>query len=233
MNIRGLLRTVVWMLPASRTKNSLLRRLGHNIHPSARVAPNVVLHVKHFEVAAGGRVAPFNLIKHMTSISVSTGAHIGKMNVISAHPVYARLYEDGARLALDDNSYITSRHTLDCSGGMSVGELAAVAGRQTLVLTHSIDLGRDSQLAYPVVVGERSFVGARCVLLGGAVLPSRSVLAAGSVLTRNSSEQQSGVWAGAPATYRGAKEGRWFDRESMSTRRVYVPATGTMVEDAF
>lgn len=233
MTPREVLRRVVWLLPASSVKNALLRRLGHNIHRSASVGPNVVLDVSGFDVGPGATIAGYNVIKHMTIVSLGPEARIGRMNLISSHPVYARLFEKGARLELGAKSKVTSRHTLDCSGGVTLGELASVAGRQTLVLTHSIDLARDCQVADPVVVGDRSFVGARCVVLGGASLPSRSVLGAGSVLTKMKSDQRSGVWAGAPATYRGPHEGRWFDRETTSTRRIYVPNTEQIVEDAF
>lgn len=233
MKLREILRQLAWLLPAMKIKNALLRRLGHDVHPDASVGPNLVLNVDRFEVAPHGRIAPFNVIKHMALISLGPHARIGRMNVISSHPVYANLYPEGASLHLAARSKITSRHSLDCSGGLRLGELASLAGRQTLVMTHGIDLGRDSQVAYPVTIGERSFVGARCVVLGGADLPSRSVLGAGSVLPRSRNKREAGVWAGAPAAYRGPKEGLWFDRDSTSTRRVYVPATNTMVDDAF
>ena len=233
MKLQEIVRRLVWLLPSTRAKNAMLRRLGHDIHPSASIGPNLVLHVRRFEVGEGGVVGRFNLFKHLETVTVGAGGRIGRMNIISAHPAYGRLYPDGARLQLARGAKVTSRHTVDCSGGVVLGEFASIAGRQTLVLTHSIDVGRDCQVAYPVEVGERSFVGARSVLLGGATLPPRSLLGAGSVLTRSRGEQRSGVWAGTPATYRGPKEGLWFDRESTSTRRVYVPATDSIVEDAF
>ncbi len=217
--------TAVWLLPASRAKNALLRKVGHDVAPSARAAMNLVLRVRRFTVGDGASVGRFNLFKDLSAVELAPGSRIGRMNLISAHPVYARHYPDGARLSLGEKAKVTSRHSVDCSGGVTVGALASVAGRQTLILTHSVDLARDAQVAYPVVVGERSFVGARCLILGGASLPERSVLAAGSVLTR-SGKRDRGVWAGAPATWRAPKEGLWFDREDTSTHRLYVPATG-------
>ncbi len=232
MTARDVLLTLVWLLPASRAKNALLRLLGHNVDPSALVGPNLVIDVGAFDVGPGGVVVGYNLFRHMEAIRMAPGARIGRMNIVTAHPVYARLMHGGGSLHLGRSAKITSRHTLDCSGALSLGAFSSLAGRQSLVLTHSVDLERDCQVAHPVTVGERSFVGARCLLLGGAQLPDRSVLAAGSVLTRASSDLRSGVWAGVPATYRRAKTGLWFDRMETSTRRVFVPATGRVEEDA-
>lgn len=225
MKLVDVARAAAWLLPAGGAKNSLLRRLGHDVSPTARAAMNLVLRVERFELAPGASVGRFNLFKDLKQVRLAPGARIGRMNLVSAHPVYARLYPDGASLTLGPKAKVTSRHSLDCSGGVEVGELASVAGRQSVLLTHSVDLERDAQVAHPIVVGERSFVGARCLILGGASLPPRSVLAAGSVLTRGA-ERRQGVWAGAPAKWRSEKGGAWFDRQETSTHSVYVPATG-------
>ncbi|BDZ39246.1 acyltransferase [Microbacterium suwonense] len=137
----------------------------------------------------------------------------------------------GARLVLGEHSYVTSRHGIDCSGSLLVGAYSALAGFGSQVLTHSIDLSRNAQSAYPVVIGERSFVGARCLLLGGGELPARSVLAAGSVLTAAERSEQ-GLWAGVPARFKTAMSGRWFDRTIGSTTDVYLPELDETIEAA-
>lgn len=223
----------LWLLPASRWKNRTLRRLGHSIHDSARARSNLVWKVDSLSLGQGSRIGKWNLIKHMRTLNIGPGASIGRLNLISAHPVYARLYPSGASLTVGANAYITSRHQMDCSGSLSVGEFSALAGHNSRVLTHSIDIARDAQAAYPVVIGERSFVGTRCLLLGGATLPGLSVLAAGSVLTRSREPEESGLWAGVPAKFKGPVRGDWFTRTKMSTNRVFIPETGATVEDAF
>lgn len=223
---------MVWLLPASRSKNRALRRLGHAVDDSARARSNLVWKVTAVSLASGARIGKWNLIKNMRLVSIGRGASVGRLNVISAHPVYARLYPSGASLTVGANAYITSRHQMDCSGSLSLGEFSAIAGHDSRVLSHSIDLQKDAQVAYPVVIGERSFVGTRCLLLGGAALPSHSVLAAGSVLTRSTDGGESGLWAGAPAKYKRPVTGAWFQRTSMSTNRVYIPDTGKTIEDA-
>ncbi len=221
-----------WLLPASRAKNRLLRTLGHDVHDSAIARTNLVWKVRSVTLARGSRIGKWNMIKNMRSVSVGPGGSIGRLNVISAHPVYVKLYPSGASLTVGANAYITSRHQMDCSGSLSIGDFSALAGHDSRVLSHSVDVARDAQVAYPVVVGERSFVGTRCLLLGGATLPSHSVLAAGSVLARSRQAGESGLWAGVPAKFKGEVSGAWFTRLTMSTNRVFIPDTGETREDA-
>ena len=51
----------------------------------------------------------------------------------------------------------------------------------------------------PINIGNGSWIGGASVLLPGASLPPRSVLAANSTLTRDYSNEQPGVYAGSPA----------------------------------
>jgi len=221
------------MLPPGSAKNSMLRRLGDDIHPTAILYPNLVRHVDKVSVGPRARIGLGNVIKQLRVLSLGAGATIGRYNLISAHPVYRRLLPEGARLRLDERAAITSRHTLDCAGAVTVREGAMIAGHSSTVLTHSIDLKRDAQTAYPVEIGPYSFVGAHCLLLGGARLPDHSVLAAGSVLPRSKGDPEPGLWAGVPASRRGDTNGAWFTRQTTGTRRVFVPSTGEVVEDAF
>jgi acetyltransferase-like isoleucine patch superfamily enzyme len=166
----------------------------------------------------------WNLIKNMRAVNIGAGASIGQLNVISSHPVYKRLYPEGAELTLEPHSKITSRHQLDCSGSVLMGEYSSMAGHQTRVLSHSVDVRHDVQVAHPITIGARSFVGARCLLLGGSILPERSVLGAGSVLTKTQDIRPPGLWAGVPATLRGPVDGKWFSRTATGTTSVFIPA---------
>lgn len=225
--------TIVWLVPASRLKNRMLTMLGHPVDPSATARANFVRGVGVVSLGAQSRIGAWNVIKNLHALTIGDHATIGRLNVISTHPVFTRLYRDGARLSVADHASITSRHHLDCSGTITIESYACMAGRSSLILTHSIDLRIDAQSAYPVVIGARSFTGAGCTILGGATLPPNSVLGAGSVLTRSKREREPGLWAGVPASHRGPVSGEWFTRDRTSTRRVHIPATGQTIEDAF
>lgn len=230
--MRDVMQLGAWLLPASRAKNRVLRALKHDVDPSARVRPTVMWRVSKVSLGAGSRVGLLNVFKNLRSVQVEVDGRIGRLNVISSHPVFTRLYSDGGSLRIGRSGKITSRHQLDCSGSLSIGAYASVAGQETRVLSHSVDLSRDAQAAYPVVIGEHSFVGARCLLLGGAQLPTRSVLAAGAVLIKGDAGQEPGLYGGVPATRKTDVSGAWFGRESATTSDVYVPETGTTIKGA-
>lgn len=219
--MRDLILLGLWLLPASRVKNRLLTMFGHRIAAGATARSNLVWRVQVFEMAPHARINRWNLIKGLKAVRLSPYATVGKTNIITAHSSYASL-PDGARLVLGEHAYVTSRQAIDCSGSFILGAYSALAGFGSQVLTHSIDLSRNVQTAYPIEIGERSFVGARCLLLGGARLPARSVLAAGSVLTGAARAEQ-GLWAGVPAKFKKKVEGEWFDRQEGATLEVYVP----------
>ncbi|TFC83438.1 hypothetical protein E3T28_08955 [Cryobacterium sinapicolor] len=230
--IKDAMRALAWALPASTAKNRLLRSIGHDIHPTAIARSCLVLRVTQVSMGANSRIGRWNLLKNMRRVSIGDHATIGRLNVFSSHPVYKRLYPDGAVLEVGPHSFVTSRHQFDCSGSIVIGEYSSVAGHETKIVTHSIDVRRNAQSAYPVRIGARSFVGARCLLFGGAVLPDRSVLAGGSVLARAKQGASPGLWAGVPASLRGPIDGEWFERSTTGTSRVFIPATGETVEDA-
>ena len=82
-----------------------------------------------------------------------------------------------------------------------------------------------------MAIGAYSLVGARAAARR-AVLPDRSVLGAGSVLTRTRNAPERGLRAGVPATLSGPVEGKWFSRSATGTSRLYIPSTGETVEGA-
>lgn len=230
--LRTLVVAFVWILPASPIKNRLLRRLGHPVHPSAIARSNIVVKVTRITMGRGSRIGKWNVIKDLRFVSIGEESSVGRLNVISSHPVYKRLYPNGACLAVGANAFITSRHQLDCSGSITLGSFSTIAGHGTKILSHSIDVRENVQVAHPVIIGSRSFVGTGCLILGGASLPEYSVLAAGSVLARSKSVAESGLYAGVPARFRGPVEGKWFSRTETGTSRIFIPATGMIVEDA-
>lgn len=227
------LQLVIWLLPASRAKYRILRVFGHEIHHTALVRSNIVWRVGSITIGPSARVGRWNVFKNLRAVRIGESASMGRFNVFGSHPVYVRLYPDGGELEMATKSKITGWHRIDCSGSVRLGELASIAGNQTSILTHSVDLKKNAQAAYPVVIGPRSFVGARCLILGGATLPGCSVLAAGSVLTRSKKVRQPGLWAGSPAAYRGELTGDWFERTDTYTLDVYVPHTDQIVKHAF
>ena len=114
---------------------------------------------------------------------------------------YQHISDRVTEFSLGTHSNVTMRHIFDCNAPIRVGRFATIAGYRSQFLTHSVDIELCRQDAHGIVIGDYSFVGTGCILLGGATLPYRSVLAAGAVLT-SGAEQSESLYAGVPAKFK-------------------------------
>ncbi len=96
---------------------------------------------------------------------------------------------------------------MDGSGGLTIGSGCDFASG-THVYTHSSALRCVSGRSYPtvdrapVVIGDRVFVGANCVIQMGVTIGDEAIVSAGSVVTRDVAPRT--VVAGVPARVVGA-----------------------------
>ena len=167
----------------------LLRRLyGYEIDPSARIGLAWV-YPKLLRMGRETRIDHFTVAIHLDSIELADYATIGRSNWITGYPSdsnkhFAHQMDRRPRLLIGEHSAITKHHYLDCTHEIRVGRFTTIAGHQSELLTHSIDIVAGRQDSKPIEIGDYCFVSTRCVILGGARLPSQSVLAAGAVLTK-------------------------------------------------
>lgn len=151
---------------------------------------------------------------------MGTNATVGAWNLISAHKASPSFSDLGGHLELDAEAFITSRHNLDCTARISVGELSGIGGHGTELLTHSLDFDENVQQAQPIIIGPRTFIGTRCRVLGGTTIPAHSLIAAGSVVSGDFGQVSGVLLAGAPAIVKKEVSGNWFDRVAGPTRDV-------------
>jgi acetyltransferase-like isoleucine patch superfamily enzyme len=147
---------------------------------------------------------------HLDAVTMGPHSSIGRGNWITGFPTggasphssqsshFAHQPDREASLTLGAHAAITNRHLIDCTHRVWIGNHTTIAGWQSQLLTHSIDLAANRQSAAPITIGERCFVGTNAVLLPGAVLPDRSVLGAKSLLNKAFTEPHT-VYAGVPA----------------------------------
>lgn len=151
----------------------------------------------------GARIGHLNVIRGCASVIVGDHSGIGNFNWITAHPThdtrhYVAQLDRRPELTMGMHASITSRHYIDCTAAVSVGDYATVAGVRSQLFTHSIDLSQNIQESKGVRIGAYGFVGTSTVLLPGSALPDFSVLAAGSLLNKAHREPY-GLYAGQPA----------------------------------
>lgn len=181
--VRSLATTAAGLLPAGPGKNALLNRLGHRIHRRARVDPVLLVGVGHVDLAERSRLGAFTVVRHVREVRLAAGASVGPRNWISAAPALADATPAAGRLRLGARASVSTRHRLDCSGGITLGDDAAVAGWDSLLMTHDVTPDRSRLTAEPVVVGARAFLHAANRVAAGTEVPAGVRTEIGTVLT--------------------------------------------------
>jgi acetyltransferase-like isoleucine patch superfamily enzyme len=206
---RALFTQAVWLCPPSPVKNQLLRWLGATVGRNVRIGSCLTTGVSAVEIGDDVSIGWFNVFRDLELLSLGDKASIGQWNWFSASPEFPA---PSGRLRVDRGGAVTSRHYVDCSGGVHVGELASVAGHRTTILSHEIDLVANRQVARPVTIGARCFISTNSLLLSGVTIPSECVVAAGAVVTRTEYPAGSLI-AGVPARAVQPVAGDFFTRD--------------------
>jgi acetyltransferase-like isoleucine patch superfamily enzyme len=198
-----LLKIASCLLPWSLKRRALNRWFGFDIHPTAYIGMAWVFPSKLI-MAANARIDHFTVAVNLDSIQMGPDSFIGRSNWITGFPTgsdsphFKHQVGRQARLIVGEAAAITKNHHLDCTDTIEIGRFATVAGYQSQLLTHSIDVFEGRQDSAPITIGEYAFVGTNSVVLGGASLPSHSVLGAKSLLNKTHSEPWM-LYGGVPA----------------------------------
>lgn len=189
------------LLPWPLRRRILIACLGYELHPTSRMGLAWVF-PKKLILEEHARIGHLSVCKGLELVHLKAYAMVGRGNWISGYPKggkhFAHQTDRQPKLILGEHAALTHRHIIDCTHSVEIGKYSTVAGYHSQILTHSIDLDACRQDSTPVKVGEYCFVGTQCVLLGGAELPSFSVLGANSLL-RDSHGQTYSLYAGSPA----------------------------------
>lgn len=200
--VKTLLVLLVGFLPAAPIKNRLLNVLGHQIHPTAKVDPIVLFKVLRVEIGARTHIWSGNTFKNLRGLRIGADGTMMRWNRVTAIPSFRRTEgadpETVGILSLGDHVLITKGHALDCSGGFFMDDWSAIAGRETLVYSHSYDPSTHTLSCAPTRIGEKAFIAARTTLGMGATLPHHSVLAMGGVLMPGATKSNT-LYGGVPA----------------------------------
>lgn len=170
-----------------------------DIHPTAYIGPSV-LTVRSVSMGPGASIGGRNMITNLNELRLGEGANIGSGNMIKGwwdHPTQT-LPERNPSVYLAEHAQIASYHYIDCVDALELGRHAAIAGFRSTVLTHTIDLMRDTYVAGSVVLGEYAVAMSGCLLTAGTRIPARSVVAAGSVVSTKLTEELT-FYRGNPA----------------------------------
>jgi acetyltransferase-like isoleucine patch superfamily enzyme len=220
---------IVALLPASRFKNLLLRRLGWAVHPAAVIRPNLVIGVTKARLEARASIGSFNVIRNVSSLVLESGALLGQFNWVTGGS--SGNLSKSSQLFLGKESAITSRHYIDVSGAVAVGAFSTVAGERSIILTHQIDYRDSRQTLAAVTIGQYALVSSNVKIVPGASVPDFSVVAMGSVVTPGLTETSVSMQAyrlnRVAAVYRVNNSNGWRVRSRLlvsvhSTKEVFA-----------
>lgn len=198
-----ILKSLTVILPWKLKRIVLQKWLGYTLHPTARIGLSWVF-PDRLEMAAGAVIGHLNVAVNLDFIQMDEKASIGRGNWItgfstkveSLHFRHQPAREAG--LIIGHSSAITKNHHIDCTNLITIGRFATVAGYNSQLLTHSINVRENRQDSAPITIGDYTFVGTNVVVLGGSVLPSYSVLGAKSLLNKPYTDEWK-LYAGVPA----------------------------------
>lgn len=176
--------------------------LGYKIHPTAHIglcwiAPEKLI------MRENSRIGHLTVCKGVNLLQLDEHATIGRGNWITGYPKggtkhFTHLAERNPRLVVEKHAAITNRHIIDCTDSVRIGAFSILAGFQSQILTHSVDLEHSRQSCQPVEIGSYCFVGTNSVILGGSRLPDHCVLGANSLLNKIFDDKYQ-LYGGVPA----------------------------------
>jgi carbonic anhydrase/acetyltransferase-like protein (isoleucine patch superfamily) len=199
--VKRLLALGVVLLPWALKRWALRRFWGYQIADDARIGLSYIF-PGQLVMGAKAYIGHFNVAIHLGRLECGAHSIIDRSNWITGHPPggahFTHRTDRDPTLAVGAHAAITKKHIIDCTDRIDIGAFTTVAGYHSQMITHGINVVDNRQDCKPIRIGAYCLVGTRVTVLGGAALPDRSVLGAGSVLNKAHTESLA-VYAGQPA----------------------------------
>lgn len=182
-------------------RRRLLSTLGYAIHPSARIGFSLLL-CRTVSIGEATRIGHGNMFRKLDRLVLGSNVHFGNFNDVAGafgeRRHYQHLPERDSSLIVGDHSGITHRHLFDCTDRVTIGAFTTIAGWNSQILTHAIEMELPRQEAAPVTIGSHVFLGTRSVVLKGVSIADRCVIGAGAVVA-SSLLEEAHAYGGVPA----------------------------------
>lgn len=143
-----------------------------------------------------------NSIRGKLKINIDNNGYvaIGKF-MMTTGPCYIKC-DNGGELHIGNNCFMNHNVSITSNKSIDIGDYVNIANNVVIVdhdhiVTHDGVLG--DVISSPVIIGDRVWIAANCVITKGVTIGSGSVIAAGSVVTKNIPEHE--MWGGVPAKF--------------------------------
>jgi acetyltransferase-like isoleucine patch superfamily enzyme len=211
VNVRSILVFFIALLPASRFKNAALRRLGWDVGQSVDIGPCLILRLDEAQVGDGVKIGPFNVFRNLARFELGEGAQFGQWNFVTASN-HMRQAGGPGTFELGPHSSITSRHYVDCTGGVRVGAYTTIAGERSTFLTHGISWVTSDQTYDGIRIGDYCLLSSNVQATPGTFVGDRIVVGMGATIAGNLSEP--GLYVQPRATLvKRDLSGQYFERQ--------------------
>lgn len=121
-------------------------------------------------------------------------------------------------LCLQGNILIQNHSKVHCANSITIGEYSRISWESQIFDTNMHYLinpdGRISNNKGTVVIGNYCWIGNRCTIQKGTMLPDFSVVASNSLVNKDFTSQPHGVIAGTPARLISKGSKRLFDKKA-------------------
>lgn len=196
------LQLLFFIFPWILRKSLLKALLNIQMESGVKIGFSILL-ARKTVLKKGAVIKNFTFINAIDYFEMGAFSKIGNSNWITGSSAvlkkgYAASPNRKCELIIGTHTRITAKHFFDCNGGIYIGAFTTIAGRETHILTHGIDVIESQQMASAVHIGSYCFIGTRCLLLKDAALPSKCILAGGAVLSR-AYTQECTIYGGVPA----------------------------------
>lgn len=189
---------------------------GVSVKSTSRIGLSLIC-VDELVLGDNASIGSFCVVRNTPKVILGDNAVIGAFNWITTIPTSSGAFKSAQirspSLTMGSHAAITSRHYIDIQDKVEICEFATLAGVRSTIFTHGIDINSNCQVVGTVKIGAYSYVGSNVIILAGAIIPPKSVVAAGAVFLQKANI--SGLYAGVPAIFkRHIQEGaKHFKRE--------------------
>lgn len=215
-----LVKLIICVLPWKLKRFCLIKIFNFEIDKTARIGFSWIYPTKLI-MKKYASINHLSVAIHLDTIEIKECSSIGRGNWITGFSTISKSKhfahqkgERSASLIIGIHSAITKNHHLDCTSQIFIGNFSTIAGYDSQLLTHSINIIKGIQDSSPIIIGDYCFIGTNCTILGGANLPSYSVLGAKSLLNKKYSQTHN-LYGGVPAILIKSisKDAKYFNRE--------------------
>ncbi len=195
---------LVGILPPSLFKNIALRLLGFRIGLKTRIGISILWNLNSIELEDSSKVGNFNVVRNLKKFKLGSSSSIGNFNWITSN--VEDIDRTTASLIMGRESVITSRHYIDCAGGVELKENSGLLGVRSTVMTHGVDPKYKLQKYHVLEIGRRTLIGSNSVIVPNTIIPEDCYFGMGSLIA-GGSYQPGGVYLNSKATlYRKNEE---------------------------